>query len=165
VSEKSTEICSDKFPSPKSGRAETACGPLLKKWGSMPPRVAASDISIQIPCLPSDDSITLKMEMLSYSCHACVSHTRYLFIYSEARWMTSHCWRITAVANNAIQQFCCYTIRTNNYNWKALRTLTMMNITTCAAVLGQLLKYRQNSYIWLLTRPQACHRSTPSVAQ
>jgi len=42
-------------------------------------------ISIQIPCLPSDDSMTLKMgDAFQSDCKVCVSHIRYLFISSEA---------------------------------------------------------------------------------
>jgi len=37
-------------------------------------------ISIQIPCLPSVDSMTLKMETLSYSCQIVVTRVCHTFV-------------------------------------------------------------------------------------
>jgi len=59
-------------------------------------------------------------------CNARVSHSRYLFVCSEARWMTLRCWHIKSVTmaprpNNAMQQFCCCTIKMNNrQTWSCL---------------------------------------------
>jgi len=53
-------------------------------------------ISIQIPCLPWNDSMTVKMETLSYSCRivtrACLNIVIYLFAARQARanYVTLH---------------------------------------------------------------------------
>jgi len=86
-------------------------------------------ISIQIPCLPSNDSMTTKdgdAFLFPLDCKVCVSHIRYLFICSEAGpgelRHTADALRHhhDAMPNNAI--------KTNNYNLKATLTMTNINI-------------------------------------
>jgi len=65
-------------------------------------------ISFQILCLPSDDSVTLKLEMLSYSCQivtrACHTFVTYFIaaIPGEVTLLTHYVSHHDAVANNPV---------------------------------------------------------------
>jgi len=74
-------------------------------------------ISIQIPCLPSDDSMTIKMETLSSSCQivtrACHTIVTYLGLLAARQARAND---ITLLTHYVSHHDANNTIKTNNYN-------------------------------------------------